>query len=52
MKLVFEPGTYYTGVIYKQERPTLEDKLEEVKVKSHKNISEEEQIQELIKQFM
>jgi 2-oxoglutarate ferredoxin oxidoreductase subunit beta len=52
MKLVFEQGTYYTGVIYKQERPTLEEKLEEVKTKSNKKASEEEQIQELIKQFM
>jgi 2-oxoglutarate ferredoxin oxidoreductase subunit beta len=52
MKLVFEPGTYYTGVIYKHERPTLEEKLDEVKLKSNKKDSEEEQIQEFIKQFM
>jgi len=52
MKLVFEQGTYYTGVIYKKERPTLEEKLDEVKSKSNKKDSEDEQIQEFIKQFM
>ena len=51
MKLVFEQGAYYTGIIYKKERPTLEEKLDEVRVKSNPISSEEEQIQELIKQF-
>lgn len=52
MKLVFEQGPYYTGVIYKHERPTLQEKLDEVKQKARTKNTEEEQIEELIKQFM
>lgn len=51
MKLVFEIGTYYTGVIYKQERPTLEDKLNEVKVKSQVNLPIDFSVRDIIKQF-
>lgn len=50
--LVFEKGTYYTGLIYKQERPTLSDKINEVKDKAKSGLSEDEQVEELIKQFM
>lgn len=51
-KLVFEKGTYYTGLIYKQERPTLSEKLNEVKQKSSTKEDEKQQVKELIKQFM
>lgn len=50
-RLVFEPDTYYTGLIYKKERPTLSEKLGEVKDKSSDNLSERAQVEELIKQF-
>ena len=52
MKLVFEPGTYYTGVIYKQERPTLQEKLDEVQQKAKITNDENEQIIKLVEQFM
>ncbi|MDD3420339.1 MAG: 2-oxoacid:ferredoxin oxidoreductase subunit beta [Candidatus Gastranaerophilales bacterium] len=52
MKLVFEPGYYYTGVIYKQERPTLQEKLDEVQSKAHPGHPEGQQVEELIQQFM
>lgn len=52
MKLAMESGHYYTGVIYKQERPTLQEKLQEVQDKATVEHSETEQIKKLIKQFM
>lgn len=51
MQLVLEVGTYYTGVIYKQERPTLGDKLNEVKAKSQINLPIDFSIKDIVKQF-
>ena len=51
MQLVLEVGTYYTGVIYKQERPTLGDKLNEVKAKSQANLPVDFSIRDIVKQF-
>ncbi len=52
IKLALETGHYYTGVIYKQERPTLHEKLQEVQDKAKTDYTEDEQVQQLIKQFM
>jgi len=52
MKLALEPGNYYTGVIYKQERPSLQEKLKEVQDKANTNLEEDEQIKDFINQFM
>ena len=51
MQLVLEVGTYYTGVIYKQERPTLGDKLNEVKAKSQANLPVDFSVRDIVKQF-
>lgn len=51
MQLVLEVGTYYTGVIYKQERPTLGDKLNEVKAKSQTNLPVDFSVRDIVKQF-
>lgn len=51
MKLAFEPDHYYTGVIYKKERPTLQEKLQEVQGKALTSASEEEQVAKLVAQF-
>lgn len=51
MHLVLQPGTYYTGIIYKQERPTLADKLNEVEAKAKEGLSADFCVKDLVKQF-
>lgn len=51
MRLVFQLGTYYTGVIYKMERPTLADKLNEVRTKAVEKLPADFGVKDLVKQF-
>lgn len=51
MKYAFAPDGPYTGIFYKVERPTYEERFNEVIIKSKLNIQESYTIKDVIKQF-
>lgn len=51
MKYAFAPDGPYTGIFYKVERPTYEERFNEVIIKSKQNIQESYTIKDVIKQF-
>ncbi len=51
MKYAFAPDGPYTGIFYKVERPTYEERFSEVISKSKQNITEPYTIKDVIKQF-
>ncbi len=51
MKYAFAPDGLYTGILYKSERPTYEDRYRDIIVKAKQISSEHVTIEEVMKQF-
>ncbi|MFA6990202.1 MAG: hypothetical protein WC197_09050, partial [Candidatus Gastranaerophilaceae bacterium] len=53
MDYTFRPGPYYTGLLYKKEKPTLEERLEKVIdiFRTDGLINEKQRLNEIMMQF-